>query len=50
MTQKLKSTPIITPWDMATVYAASFGLFAPGTLMAARRQAMQMTSQPPQQG
>ena len=44
MTHKLKSTPITNPWDMATVYAASFGLFAPGTLMAARRQAMQTTS------
>ena len=49
MTQKLKSTPITTPWDMATVYAASFGLFAPGLLIAARRQAIQ-TAPPPVQG
>ena len=50
MTQKLKSTPISNPWDMATVYAAAFGLFAPGLLMAARRQTEQTTPQPPQQG
>lgn len=50
MTQKLKSTPITNPWDMATVYAASFGLFAPGTLMAARRLNTPTPSQPPQQG
>ena len=50
MTQQLKSTPITNPWDMATVYAASFGLFAPGTLMAARRLTMSTPAQPPQQG
>ena len=49
MTQQLKSTPITTPWDMATVYA-SFGLFAPGTLMAARRLTISTPAQPPQQG
>ncbi|HTN39961.1 MAG TPA: hypothetical protein VLZ84_02345 [Asticcacaulis sp.] len=40
-------THIATPWDMATIYAATFGLFAPGVLMAARRQTEQT---PPQQG
>jgi hypothetical protein len=50
MTHKLKSTPITNPWDMATVYAASIGLFAPGTLMAARRLAPSTPAQPSQQG
>jgi hypothetical protein len=33
---------------MATVYAASFGLFAPGLLMAARRQTIATAPQPSQ--
>ncbi len=44
MTHKLTSTPLTTPWDLATLYAASClgfgGLFAPGLLMAARRHAI----------
>jgi hypothetical protein len=39
MTNNSQSTPITNPWDVATVFAAAFGLFAPGTLMAARLRA-----------
>ncbi|MDV6332165.1 hypothetical protein [Asticcacaulis sp. 201] len=37
MTNRPEPTPFTTPWDVATAYVASFGLFAPGLLMAARR-------------
>ena len=47
MTHLPQPTPIATPWDLVSIYAASFGLFAPGALMAARLQAQQ-TPQPPQ--
>lgn len=46
MTQKPQSTLITNPWDVATIYAASFGLFAPGLLMAARRQTIQTAPSP----
>ena len=40
--------PISTPWDLASAYAASLGLFAPGALMAARLRAAADASQSPQ--
>ena len=48
MTQMPVPTLFTNPFDMATVYAAAFGLFAPGLLMAARRQTITPTSHPSQ--
>ena len=39
MTPQTVTTPFANPWELAAVYAASFGLFAPGALMAARQRA-----------
>lgn len=47
MTERPKPTPISNPWDLATTYAASYGLFAPGALMAARLRAAEHNSQSP---
>lgn len=38
MTPQDIMTAFTNPWELAAVYAASFGLFAPGTLMAARQR------------
>ncbi|ESQ80712.1 hypothetical protein [Asticcacaulis benevestitus] len=48
MTEVPIPTPFASPFDMATLYAAAFGLFAPGLLMAARRQMTASTPQPSQ--
>ena len=48
MTQTPIPAPFTNPFDMATVYTASFGLFAPGLLMAARRQTIAAAPQPSQ--
>jgi len=39
--------PVPNPFDMAAVYAASLGLFASGTLMAARLRAQTAQSSSP---
>ncbi len=39
-------TPIQTPFDLLMMSAVSFGLFAPGALMAARRTTPSPSLQP----
>lgn len=55
MTNNPQPTPTINPWDMTSIYAASFylsgfgGLFTPGMLMAARHQSLPDTQPAPAQ-
>ena len=45
MTQPTQQAPTaFSPLDMPSLYAVSFGLFAPGALMAARLRAAQQTT------